>query len=178
MRLRNRGLKQSWLFGALLLVLVTITGCVEVEVRDAIPAAGAPEPFASPLLGEDEEHNLAILAVDFDPPLDYQQLIIRRRSIALLVAVENRGTSTERDVAVRAQLSTSEDPDLLLSQGASISSIAPGEIQVVRFAQFGRIPYHQIYRLEVAVDPIKGESDLGDNRKAFDIEIRQDEPDP
>lgn len=178
MRLRNSGLKLFWFFGALLLVLSVITGCVEVEVRDATPAASAPDTFASPLPGEDKDHNLAILAVDFDPPLDYQQLIILRRSITLLVAVENRGTSTEREVAVRAKLSTPEDPDLLFSQGASVSSIAPGEIQVVRFAQFGRIPYHQIFRLEVAVDPVKGESDLADNSKAFDIEIRQDDSAP
>jgi len=178
MRLRNRRLRLFWCLGALLLVLIALTGCVEVEVRDATPAAGAPELFDSPLPGEDKEHNLAILAVDFDPPLDYQQLIIKRRSIALLVAVENRGASTERDVAVRAQLSSPEDPDLLFSQGASISSIAPGEIQVVRFARFGQIPYHQFYRLEVTVDPVEGESDLIDNSKAFDIEIRQDESEP
>jgi len=178
MWLGNRGLKVFWLICALLLVLLAITGCVEVEVRDATPAASASEAFTSPLPGEDKEHNLAILAVDFDPPLDYQQLIILRRSITLLVAVENRGASTERDLAVRAQLSTPEDPDLVFSQGASISSIAPGEIQVVRFAQFGRIPYHQIFRLEVTVDPIDGESDLTDNSKAFDIEIRQDETEP
>ena len=72
-------------------------------------------------------------------PLDYQQLIIRRRAIDLLVAVENRGTSTERDVTVRARLSTPEDPELLLAQGAIIASIAPGEIQVVRFGQLGRL---------------------------------------
>jgi hypothetical protein len=81
-------------------------------------------------------------------------------------------------VAVRAQLTTPEDPDLSFSQGASISSIAPGEIQVVRFARFGQIPYHQLYHLEVTVDPVDGESDLADNSKAFDIEIRKDETEP
>lgn len=178
MRLRNSGLKLSCITGALLLALIAIAGCVGVEVRDATPAVAVPDTFTSPLPGEDKEHNLAVLAVDFDPPLDYQQLIIRRRSIALLVAVENRGASTERDVAVRAQLSTPEDPDLLFSQGASIASIAPGEIQVVRFARLGQIPYHQIYRLEVTVDPVDGESTLGDNRKAFDIEIQQEDTGP
>lgn len=178
MRLGNHSVRLLGCFVALLLTLVAITGCVEVEVRDATPAAGPSDTLTSPLPGENKEHNMAILAVDFDPPLDYQQLIILRRSIALLVAVENRGPSTERDVAVRAQLSTPEDPDISFSQGASISSIAPGEIQVVRFAGFGQIPYYQIYRLEVAVDPVEGESYLLDNSKAFDIEIRKDETEP
>jgi hypothetical protein len=157
-----------------LLVLLALVGCVEVEVRDATPAAGASDASTEASLEGDGDHNLAILAVDFEPPLDYQQLIIRRRAIDLLVAVENRGTSTERDVTVRARLSTPEDPELLLAQGAIIASIAPGEIQVVRFGQLGRLPYHQLYHLEVLVEPVEGETNLGDNGKAFDIEIRQE----
>jgi hypothetical protein len=114
-----------------------------------------------------------VLAVDFDPPLNYEQLIARRQAVALLVAIENTGTRTERGVVVRVQLSTEEDPDLLLTQGASVASIAPGEIQIVRFARLGEIPYHQSYRLEVAVDPVEWESDTSDNQMAFDIQIHQ-----
>jgi len=116
---------------------------------------------------------LAVLTVEFDPPLDYQQLIFRRQSVTLLVAVENLGNTAERDVTVRAELSSPENPDLLLTQGASVASIAPGEIQVVHFSRLGEIPYHQAYHLEVMVDPVAGESELGDNRKAFDIQIHQ-----
>ena len=61
---------------------------------------------------------------------------------------------------------------------ASIASIAPGEVQVVRFSRLGDIPYYQNYRLEVMVDPVAGESELGDNRKAFDIQILQEPSNP
>lgn len=178
MRPSNGRLLLPCIVGLLLLVLVVLAGCAEVEVVDATPVISTPEPFASPLSTGDKDHNLAVLAVDFDPPLDYQQLIIRRTSVALLVAVENTGTSTERDITVRAQLSTPEDPDILFTQEASIASIAPGEIQVVRFAELDWIPYHQTYHLEVTVDPVEGERDLSDNQKAFDIQIHQDETSP
>ena len=158
----------------LMLVLVTLVGCVEVKVVDTTPAATTPNTFTSPLPAEAKDHNLAVLTADLDPPLNYQQLILRRQAVTLLVAVENTGSSTERDVTVRAELSTPEDPNLQIMQGASIVSIAPGEIQVVRFARLGEIPYHQTYHLEMMVDPVAGESNLGDNRKAFDIQIHRE----
>jgi hypothetical protein len=175
MRHWSRGIKSSYLAVALLLVLLALVGCIEVEVRDATTEASTPDESTGPSPEEGIEHNLAILAVDFEPPLDYQQLIIRRRAIELLVAVENTGTSTERDVTVRARLSTPEDSDLILARGAIVASIAPGEIQVVRFGRMGRLPYHQLYHLEVLVEPVEGETSLGDNGKAFDIEIRQED---
>jgi hypothetical protein len=170
---KNGKLMLPWITGILVLILVTLAACAEVEVVDKTPTASTPNPFTSPLPVSQEKHNLAILAVDFDPPLTYQQLIIRRQSVALLVAVENTGTETEQDVTVRAQLSTPENSEFLLTQGASVASIAPGEIQIVRFARLGEIPYHQTYSLEVIVDPVDGEADLSENRKAFDIQIHQ-----
>jgi hypothetical protein len=158
----------------LMLALVTLAGCVEVKVVDTTPAAATPDTFTSPLPAGAKVHNLAVLTADLDPPLDYKQLLLRRQAVTLLVAVENTGSSTERDVTVRAELSTPEDPNLLITQGASIASIAPGEIQVVRFARLGEIPYHQTYHLEVKVDPVAGESKLVDNRKAFDIQIHRE----
>jgi hypothetical protein len=160
-----------WIAGALALILAALTACAEVEVVDTTPAASTPDAFTSPLGTDHEQHNLAVMAVDFDPPLDYQQLIIRQQSIDLLVVIENTGAFTERDVTVRAQLTTPEDPELLLTHGASVASIAPGEIQLVRFDRLGQIPYHQSYHLEVMVDPVSDETVTSDNRKAFDIQI-------
>ena len=169
---RNSRLMVLGMTGVLLMALVTLSGCVEVHEVDTAATASTPDVFTSPLPGV-EYHNLAVLTVDFDPPLDYQQLILHRQSVTLLVAVENTGSYTQRDVTVRAELSTLEDAEFLLTRGASVESIAPGEIQVVHFARLGEIPYHQVYHLEVIVDPVDGESDLGDNLKAFDIQIHQ-----
>jgi hypothetical protein len=158
----------------LVLALVTLAGCADIQVVDLTPAAVTPSTFASPLTTQSKAHDLAVLTLDFDPPLNYQQLIMRPQSAQLLVAVENRGTSTERDVIVRVELTTPEDPDMVLTQAASLASIAPGEIQVASFTRLGDLPYHQIYHLEVMVDSVNGESNLGDNRKAFDIQIHRE----
>jgi hypothetical protein len=162
-----------WINGVLMLALVTLAGCVEVKVVDTTPAATTSSTFTSPLPAGTKDHNLAVLTADLDPPLDYQQLILRRQAVTLLVAIENTGNKTERDVTVRAELSTPEDRDLLITQGASVASIAPGEIQIVRFASLKEIPYHETYHLEVRVDPVPGENSVADNRKAFEIQIHR-----
>jgi hypothetical protein len=145
-----------------------------VEVVDTTPISDATNDFTNPLSADPGRHDLAILAVDFDPPLSYQQLIVRRRSIALLVVLENTGTATERDVVVRAELTTPEDEGLVLSRTSGLSSIAPGEIQIVRFDHLTKFPYYETYHLEVAVEPVPGEGNVDDNSKAFDIQIHRE----
>ena len=94
---RNSKLKLPWITGALL-ILVLLAGCAEVEVVDKTPAASAPEQLPEPMPVGVGKHNLAVMAVDFDPPLSYKHLMVRREAVALLVVVENTGTETEQDV--------------------------------------------------------------------------------
>jgi hypothetical protein len=163
-----------WIIIVLLLILSGLAGCAELEVVDTTLAGDTtPDALTSPLSVSQTQHNLAVLAVDFDQPLSYQQLIVQRKSVALLVAVENTGNSTERNVTVRAHLASPEEPAFVLNQAASVASIAPGEIQVVRFSRLGEIPYHPTYHLEVVVDAVDGENDLDDNLKTFDIQVHR-----
>jgi hypothetical protein len=171
---RNAKLMLPWVAGILALNLVALVSCGEVKVVDKTPVVDAPDLFTSPLKPEDGKHDLAVLAVEFDPPLSYQRLILRRQAVALLAVVENTGTETERNATVRAELTSLDDPDFVLAHEARVESIAPGEVQIVRFARLGEIPYHQSYHLEVSVDPVEGELDLGDNQKAFDIQIHEE----
>jgi hypothetical protein len=171
---RNSGSRFARILGALILTSLVLSACAEVNVVDITPDANTHNVFVSPPAADTSRHDLAILAVDFDPPLDYKQLILRQRSVALLVAIENMGTSREREVTVRAQLSTPEGEDLLLTQEVQVGGIAPGEIQIVRFEGLGNIPYHEAYTLEVTVDTVDGEVNGGNNHKAFDIEIHRE----
>ena len=159
--------------GALLLILVLLAGCAEVQVVEPAPS-DTPDLFVSPLSAAEGDHDLAVMAAVLDPPLQYQQLILRRQSVTLLVAVENRGSSTERNAAVHATLTSPRDPKLNLSQEATIASIAPGEIQIVRFARLQEIPYYNAYRLEVSVDAVAGELDIADNGKIYDVRISRE----
>jgi len=162
-----------WLTSTLALMLLFVAGCAEVEVIDTTPAAGPVEVFTSPL-AEHNKHDLAVITVEFDPPLEYEQLIARRQSVALLVVVENTGTTTEREVVVEAKLTSPKNSKLAIAQEATVGSIAPGEIRIVRFGRLDDIPYQETYRLEVAVEAVDGETNLGNNQKAFEIQIRRD----
>jgi hypothetical protein len=173
MRLENGKVTILGMAGVAILALASLAGCAGIEVIDATPASNSPELSAHRPSEGDGQHNLTIRSVDFYPPLNYHQLIIQQESLTLLVTIENTGSNTEHDVAVRAELSTPYDPDVSLSQGASLASIAPGQVQIVRFSRLGAIPYHQSYHLEVTVDAVSGEQNLADNLRAFDIEIQQ-----
>lgn len=166
-------LMRAGLAGALLLILVPLVGCAEVQLVEPAPSH-TPDLFLSPLPAREGDHNLAVMAAVLDPPLQYQQLILRRQSVTLLVAIENRGGSTERDLIVRASLTSPRNPELNLSQEANVASIAPGEIQIVRFARLQEIPFYTAYRLEVSVDPVAGELDVSDNGKVYDVQISRE----
>lgn len=170
---RRSNCMRLWLTSTLALMLLFVAGCAEVEVIDTTPAAGAVEVFTSPL-AEKSKHDLAVMTVEFDPPLKYEQLIARRQSVALLVVVENTGTTTEREVVVEANLTSPKDSKLSITQEATVDSIAPGEIRIVRFGRLDDIPYHETYRLVVTVEPVDGETSLGNNQKAFEIQIRRE----
>ncbi|MFN2168709.1 MAG: hypothetical protein ACK2U9_20945 [Anaerolineae bacterium] len=174
MKARHSKLMLPWIAGTLVLILVALAGCAEVQVVDTTPAAADSQPFVSPLEVDPDRHDLAILGLDFDPPLDYQQLILRRQSVALLVVIENAGTTTERDLTIEARLTTPEDKTLSLTRQATVDSIAPGEIQIVRFDRLGKIPYHDTFYLDVSIVPVEGESDPDNNHKAFEIQIHHD----
>jgi hypothetical protein len=174
MKARYSKLMRPWIAVTLVLILVFLGGCSDVEVVDTTPDAGSATPFVSPLTFDASRHDLAILGLDFDPPLDYQQLFLRKQSVALLVVIENAGTATERDLLVEAQLTTPEDQNLALNQQASVTSIAPGEIQIVQFDPLTKIPYHATFYLEVSIVPVEGESDTTNNHKALEIQIHRD----
>ena len=107
---RNGRLMIPWIAGVLILILAALTGCGDVEVLDATPVVHTPDAFTSPLSGESEEHNLAVLAVDFDPPLDHNFQAIR--------------------LVVRDLSQPSEANDLDLSRGDTGDTGAPSQQQI------------------------------------------------
>jgi hypothetical protein len=64
-----------WVGIGLMLALVSLTGCVRVEVIDTTPVASTPNSPTTPSAGVSPsaegggDHNLAVLTVDFDRPL-------------------------------------------------------------------------------------------------------------
>ncbi len=162
-------------------VLVTLAlalvsaGCIQIQVIDRTPQS--TDLTAEAEGDELEEHDLAVLAVDFDPPLEYDEIMAQRdrgEGITLLVAVENTGSSTEHDVTVEVRLSKIKDQDqvVLLSKEGTISEIAPGEIKIVHFKDTD-IPFSYRYSLWVHVVPVSGETRQSDNQKSYELLITQ-----
>jgi hypothetical protein len=157
----------------MLCAAVYLSGCIQIQVIDRTPSTveGVPSTQNDQL----EEHNLAVLAVDFDPPLEYQEIISRKRrgeGITLLVAVENTGATSEHDVSVEVDLSKDDGQTLFLHKSALIDAIAPGEITLVRFKDT-EIPFSYEYQLRVRVEAVEGELYLVDNEKSYDLLVTE-----
>jgi len=102
-------LSRSWRHGAIswivVLMALCMSGCIRIQVIDRTPSIAQPTPSRQVELLD--EHNLAVLAVDFDPPLEYKEIVSsknRGEGITLLVAIENTGSVAETDVVVEVEL--------------------------------------------------------------------------
>ena len=154
----------------MMLTSLSLAGCAGVEIVDQAPVSLDTLSLTKVRTPMDE-HDLAVLAIDFDPSLEYRQIMIRGEQATLLVAVENVGLQTEADVKVKARLSAYDDDTLILERTCHIDTIVPGQIKIARFKDISRIPYRQVYRLKVWVLPVLGEIGMANNQKSYDLYI-------
>jgi len=155
-----------------LLVVLALTACQPlIEVVQPAPD-GAPA-FSLATVTPDER-GVAIMGVDFDPPLDAAQ-IMSNGGVTLLVAIENEGQVTEPLVRVSARLTDPQDGSTfsdLVNETITVRSLAPDEVRVVRFTQVTELPLRSHYKLTVEVLPIAGERDCDNNVKTYEILVR------
>ncbi|GAB4516257.1 MAG: hypothetical protein Kow0047_28180 [Anaerolineae bacterium] len=120
------------------------------------------------------EHNLTLLGVDFDPPLDHLDLALGQ-GVVLMTAVQNTGLYVEEDVLVTARLfDVAQDrnrPALLAESTSYIARIAPGEVAIARFEPLTWLPLRDRYHLRVELRPVVGETDLSDNDQTYEIVV-------
>ena len=165
----SRKSKSVVAFLFVVLIAAGLSGCIQIQIVDRTPASTEGTPFAQEQ--RPGEHNLAVLAVDFDPPLVYEEIMARRdrgEGITLLVAVENTGTVAEDDVVVEVELSKDKGKTLFLHKQALIDAVVPGEIKLVHFKDT-EIPFSYEYQLRVRVKPVAGETRVIDNEKSYDL---------
>ena len=156
----------------MMLTSLSLAGCAGVEIVDRAPVSFDTLSLSKARTPVDE-HDLAVLAIDFDPSLGYRQITVRGEQATLLVAVENIGLQTEADVEVKARLSAYDDDTPILEKTCHIDTIAPGQIKIARFKDISRIPYRQAYRLKVWVLPVLGEIGVANNQKSYDLYINK-----
>ena len=158
-----------WLITVIMMLTsLSLAGCAGVEIVDRAPAS-LDTPSLSKVRTPVDEHDLAVLAIDFDPSLEYKQIIVRGEQATLLVAVENIGLQTESDVKVKARLSAYDDDTPILEKTCRIDTIAPGQIKIARFKDISRVPYRPVYRLQVWVLPAPGEVGMANNQRSYDL---------
>lgn len=167
-RMRRSALCRLPLGLLILAALASITAC-QPAITILPPSATAGPLMAATVAPP--ARGLAVIGVDFDPPLEYNQ-IVDSGGITLLVAVENHGLRNETGIQVTAQL---QDPTVrgrsadLLKETIKIGVLAPGAVEVIRFSQVTDLPVRATYRLIVKVEPVAGETDLEDNTRIYDI---------
>lgn len=155
-----------------LIAALTLTACQPlIEVVQPPPAAA---PVSPPATVAPDERGVAIMGVDFDPPLDAAQ-IMSNGGVTLLVAIENEGQVTEPLVRVSARLSDLREGSAtneLVSETITVRSLAPDEVRVVRFTQVTELPLRSHYKLTVEAVPIAGERDRDNNVRTYEIIVR------
>jgi len=168
---RRGGTRCVWLIAMIvMLASLSLAGCAGVEIVDRAPVSLDTLSLTENTTPVDE-HDVAVLAIDFDPSLEYEQILAKGEQATLLVAVENIGLQTEADVTVKARLSTYEDNTLILEKTCYIDTIAPGQIKIARFKGISRIPYQSAYRLKVWILPVPGEIGMANNQRSYDLHI-------
>ncbi len=161
---------------ALLLTSPLLLGCVQVQVTGEKRDEATPTPYGV-LSSPREEHDLAILGIEFSPPLKYEEIAAAGK-LALLAAVENRGSSVESNVVLEARLTGITDTDRILSRSENLPSIAPGEVGLLHFENLFLIPYRPSYVLTVIVLPVPGEVHVADNQRTYRFQIVFPTPTP
>lgn len=156
-----------WAGFILLFTSVVLLACQpSIEVLQPTPTTLQPVATVAPAA-----HAIAIIGVDFDPPLD-QALMALDRGLTLLVAVENRGFTFEPQVVVTARL---YDPTgarvALLDETVVAQDLEPGEVRVLRFPEVRALPMRDRYELVVQVAEVAGEVVGEDNVRRYDIVV-------
>ena len=151
----------------LLLISATLLGC-QSSIEVVTPGV---TPVLSVVTAVPQIHDVAIIGVDFDPALDYSQ-IISNGGVTLLVAVENKGLATETNVELKVRLLDTVNeakPQELLNDTVAVRSLLSHEVRVVRFDPVTGLPVRERYKLVAELSPVMGEQELSDNTRSFDI---------
>jgi hypothetical protein len=160
------GLRITLLAGLLLPLL--LMGCVQVQEISPSPTPSPSGAGNSLSLGQ--EHDVAILGVDFNPSSDSLRDVNQKTTITLSVAVENRGYQRESEISVMARLLGDKGADLL-KQTSIIKSLAPGGIEIVDFSSVVAALQGSEFRLEISVNPVPNEAQIANNYKSYEVSI-------
>jgi len=156
-----------------ILLLPVVSSCslnVAANGPSATAAIGTSTPVSVSAPGG-SWHDLALMSLDFDPPLKPGEMLHIDRPPILLAAVDNKGNQTEKAVIVKLRITGNNDSDPIFTDKQTISSLAQGEAKVVRFDRITSMPHRSAYTVRVEVVPVDGEMNTADNVKEIRVQI-------
>ncbi|MDP2727499.1 MAG: hypothetical protein Q8P59_08125 [Dehalococcoidia bacterium] len=163
------------LLGLITLLVFLMTACQWLGTLPPGKSSTGEEASPPIVLGASVSGpDVAVTAVDFDPPLK-PNANLAAGDISLLVAVENKGDRREKDIQAVAQIMGKED-ELLYSDTRVIDSLAAGEGRVVQFGRLSGLPLRSAYTIKVWVPAVPGELRLENNAKTYRIQISLSSP--
>ncbi len=159
-------------------LIIPVSGCYQIRLEDHSVGdlVETPTPFVVSL-PSGAAHDVAIMGIDFDPPLKYE-LVVAAGKLQLLVAVENAGTQVEYNVAVEARLVGGQENNVLLRGTQLIDVLAPGEIKIVRFENLSVPPLRDSYTLAINLSLVPEETNSGNNQRVYHFQLAKATPSP
>lgn len=152
------------------LAVAAISGCEGIKVVPGT-SESATGPLAVAEAADAPRHDLAVISLDLDPPLQLLQIDQSQPNVALLAAIDNLGSFTEQQVAVVATLRSQPEDEVLLQRREVVANIAPGQATLVRFTGFPSIPARSAYELTVTVEPVPDEQNLANNSETLPLQL-------
>jgi hypothetical protein len=138
------------------LSMALLSAACDVVVEDRPDGASFPGQRSYPLALNRQlpQYEVAISAVDFDPPLSRETLQDAGNPVKLVAAVENKGTKQLSGLTVVARIENQKG-DFSEQDQVGIDKLIPGELRVVEFdgiAPLPDLPRSPSYRIRITVD--------------------------
>ncbi len=160
----------------LLLVLAfTLSGC-ELTIESPRKAPNDAQRAAlSTGIAQLPDYDVAVSAIDFDPPLNRETVLNSQRPIKLLAAVENKGTMPATGLTVEARI-TSQKGEFTAQDRAQIERLSPGETRLVEFVGVAPVPVNTLprspsYQIRVTVSGKQLDGNTSNNTREVIVRV-------
>ncbi len=165
-----RGLVASML---LLALVLSLTGCELIVEESPGARETAQHTSLTQAVTALPDYDVAVSAVDFDPPLRRETLVDAQKPVKLLAAIESKGTMALTQLVVEARI-TSQNGDFSAQDRLLLERLAPGETKVVEFegmAPATMLPRSPFYRIKVSVEGRQADAHPQNNSREVTIRV-------
>jgi hypothetical protein len=162
--------------GATIFTSVLVTGCsatAQAGLPLATPALTPAKAVNNPTLTPADTHDVRIISLHLEPAINNNGTVDTLENRTLLVAIDNNGNKAESNISVALAVKSDSDKESLISQTQNITTLAPGEVKVLKFGGLSTLPSRPAYKLIVDTVAVPGEVKTADNSKTLELIIKK-----